>query len=100
MGFCEMGWLAKERHNSEKDGVDFCLLSDGRQVLDVSYTTTIHCLVEDKVWSTIYSLLVWILWNAICKCIFSESQIECSWVSQGDMDTLSGWYEAITSEPF
>ena len=45
-------------HCYENEYVDFLLLSDGRHVLEVSYTTTIRCLEEDKVWSTISSLVV------------------------------------------
>ena len=52
-GFVRWGRLAKEIQNYEKEYVDFLLLSDGRHVLEVSYTTTIRCLEEDKVWSTI-----------------------------------------------
>ena len=52
--------------------------------------------------STISSLVVWVLWKAICKCI-SESQPECGLVRQGDiidaLHTLRGLYEEITSEP-
>ena len=57
-GFVRWGRLAKEIQNYEKEYVDFLLLSDGRHVLEVSYTTTIRCLEEDKVWSTISSLVV------------------------------------------
>ena len=32
----------------KKKCVDFLLLSDGRQAQDISYATTIRCLVEDK----------------------------------------------------
>ena len=54
-GFVRWGRLAEEIHNYEKEYVDFLLLSNGRHVLEVSYTTTIRCLEEDKVWSTISS---------------------------------------------
>ena len=56
--FVRWGRLAEEKLNYEKECVDFLLLCDGRQVLDVSYATTIGCLVEDKVWSTISSLVI------------------------------------------
>ena len=68
--------MAEEIQNYEYECVDFLLLSNGRHVLDVSYNTTIHCLVEDKVWSTISSL-VWLML----------------------LYTLRSQYEAITSEP-
>ena len=55
-----------------KRSVDFLLLFDGRHVLDVYYVTTICCLVEDKVWSTISSLLIRVLWKARCKCVFQK----------------------------
>ena len=48
------------------------LLSYGRHVLEVSYPSTIHCLEEDKVWSTISSFVVWVLWNARRKCVFRK----------------------------
>ena len=40
--FVRWGRLAKEIQNYEKKYVYFLLLSDGRHVLEVSYTTTIH----------------------------------------------------------
>ena len=57
-GFVRWGRLAKEIHNYEKKYVDFLLLFDGRHVLEVSYTTKIRCLEEDKVQSTRSSLVV------------------------------------------
>ena len=47
-------------------------LSDGIHVLEASHTTPIHCLEEDKVWSTISSLVVWVLWKARCKGVFQK----------------------------
>ena len=64
--------LAKEIQNYEKVYVDFLLLFEGRHVLEVSYPTTIRCLEEDKVWSTISSLVVWVLWKPRCKCVFQK----------------------------
>ena len=55
-----------------KRSVDFLLLFDGRHVLDVYYVTTICCLVEDNVWSTISSLVIWVLWTTKCKCVFQK----------------------------
>ena len=71
-GFVTWGRLAQEIQNYEKEYVDFLLLSVGRHVLEVSYTTRIHCLKEDKVWSTISSLVVWVLWKARCKNAFQK----------------------------
>ena len=49
-GFVRWGRFAEEIHNYENECVDFLILSDGRQILDISYATTICCLVENKVW--------------------------------------------------
>ena len=102
-GFVRWGRLAEEIQNYERDYVDFLLLSDGRHVLEVSYTTTIRCLEEDKVWSTISSLVVWVLWKARCKCVFQKVKqnavelVKEIWLML--LHTLRGQYEAITSEP-
>ena len=69
-GFVRWGRLADEIQNYEKECLEFLLLSDGRQVLDVSNTTTIGCLVENRVWSTRSYLVLWVLWKAICKFVF------------------------------
>ena len=58
------GRLAKEIQNYEKEYGEFLLLSDGRHVLEISNITSVHCLEEDMVWSTISSLVVWVLWKA------------------------------------
>ena len=71
-GFVRWGRLAKEIQNYEKGCIDFHLLCDGRYVLDVSYATTIRCLVEDKFWSMIYSFVIWVLWKVRCKCVFRK----------------------------
>ena len=47
-GFVRWGRLAEELQNYEKAYVDFLLLSDGRHVLEVSYTTTFCCLKETR----------------------------------------------------
>ena len=64
--------MTKEIQNCEKEYVDFLLLFDGRHVLEVSYTTTIHCLEEDKVWSAISSLEVWVVWRSRCKYVIQK----------------------------
>ena len=69
-GFVRWGRLTKEIKNYEKK--DFLIFSNGRQVFDISYAKTIRCLVEDKVWSTISSLLIRVLWKARCKCVFQK----------------------------
>ena len=71
-GFVRWGRLAEEMQNYEKGCIDFFLLCDGRQVLDVSYATTIRCLVEDQVLPMISSLVNWVLWKAIRKCAFQK----------------------------
>ena len=50
-GLVRWGRLAEEIQKYKKECVDFFLLFDGREALDVSYATPIGCLVEDKVWS-------------------------------------------------
>ena len=60
-GFVRWGGLVEEIHNDEEECVDFLLLYDGRQGLDVSYATTICCLVEDNICCTISSLVNWVL---------------------------------------
>ena len=93
----------EEIQNYERDCVDFLLLSNGRHVLEASYTTPIHCLEEDKVWSTISSLVVWILWKARCKCVFQNVKpnavelVKEIWLML--LHTLRGQYEAIHGEP-
>ena len=71
--------------------------------MEVSYTTTIHFLEEGKVWSTISSLVVWVLWKARCKCVFQKvKQNAVELVKEIGLmllHTLRGQYEAITSEP-
>ena len=62
----------------------------------------IHCLEEDKVWSTISSLVVWILWKARCKCVFQNVKpnavelVKEIWLML--LHTLRGQYEAIHDE--
>ena len=56
MGFCEMGRLVEEILNYENECIDFLLLFDRRRVFDVSYDTTIRCLLEDKVFGLQYLL--------------------------------------------
>mgnify|MGYP006962893981 FL=1 len=68
----QWGRFAEEIQNYEYECLDFLIVSDGRQVLHVSYVTTIRCLVEDKVWSTISSLVIWVLWTTKCKCVFQK----------------------------
>ena len=65
--------------------------------------TPIHCLEEDKVWSTISSLVVWMLWKARCKCVFQNVKpnavelVKEIWLML--LHTLRGQYEAIHGEP-
>ena len=86
-----------------KGTVDFLLLSDGRHVLEASYSTPIHCLEVDNVWSTISSLVVWILWKARCKCVFRKVKpnavqlVKEIWLMF--LHTLRGQYEATHGEP-
>ena len=83
--------------------MNFLLLSDGRHVLEASYTTPIHCLEEDKVWSMISSLVVWVLWKARCKCVFQKVKpnavelVKEIWLML--LHTLRGQYEAIPGDP-
>ena len=97
-GFVRQGRLTNEIQNYEKENVYFLLLSDKRHVLEVSYTTTIPCLEEDKVWSTISSLVVWVLWKARCKCIFQKFKpnvvelVNEIWLML--LHTVRGQYEA------
>ena len=71
-GFVRWARLVEEIHNYEKEYIDFLLLSNGRHVLEVPYPSTIRRLEENKVWSTISSLVVWVLWKARCKCVFQK----------------------------
>ena len=102
-GFVRWGRLTEEIQNYERDCVDFLLLFDGRHILEASYTTPIHCFEEDKVWSTIYSLAVWILWKARCKFVFQNVKpnavelVKEIWLML--LHTLRGQYEAIHCEP-
>ena len=92
-----------KKYKIMKRSVDFLLLFGGRRVLDASYATTICCLVENKVWSTISSLVIWVLWKARCKCVFQKVKqnsielVKKIWLML--LHSLRGQYEAITSEP-
>ena len=57
-GFVRWGRLAKEIQNYEKEYGEFLLLSDGRHVVEIFDITSIHCLEQDMVWSTVSSLVV------------------------------------------
>ena len=70
-GFVRWGRLVEEIQIYDKEYVELFLLSNGRHVFDVSYTT-IRCLEEDKVWSKLSSLVVWVLWKTRCKCVFKK----------------------------
>jgi hypothetical protein len=60
-------------------------------------------LEEDKVWSTISSLVVWVSWKARCKCVFQKVKqnavelVKEIWLML--LHTLRGQYDAITGEP-
>ena len=55
------------------------------------------------VWSTVSSLVVWVLWKARCKCVFQKVKqkavelVNEIWLML--LHTLRGQYEVITSEP-
>ena len=84
-GFMRRGRLVEELQIYEKECVDFLILSSGRQILDVSYATTIRCLVEDKVWSfDIFISKLGIVEDKMQLCIL-ESQTKCVCVNQGDI---------------
>ena len=96
------GWkkmVSQQIQNYKKEYVDFLLLSHGRYVLEVSYTTIIYCLEEDKVWSTISSLVVSVSWKAGRKCEFQKVKqnvvelVKEIWLML--IHTLRGPYEAI-----
>ena len=99
-----MKWrrLVEEIQNYEREYVNFLPLSNGRHVLEVSYTTTIRCLEEDKVWSTISSLVFWVLWKARCKCVFQNVKpnavelVKEIWLML--LHTLRGQHESIHGE--
>ena len=101
--FVRWGRLAEEIQNYEKEYVDFLFLSDGRYVLEVPYTIPIHCLEEDKVWSRISSLVVWVLRKPRCKCVFQKVKpnavelVKEIWLML--LHTLRDLYEAIPAEP-
>ena len=102
-GFVRWGRLAKEIQNYEKEYGEFLLLSDGRHVVEIFDITSIHCLEEDMVWSTISSLVVWVLWKARCKCVFQKVKqnavdlVKEVWLML--IHTLRGQYDAIIGEP-
>ena len=58
---------------------------------------------EDKVWSMISSLVVWVLWKARCKCVFQKVKynvvelVKQVWLIL--LHTLTGQYDAITCKP-
>ena len=95
--------MAKEIQNYEKEYGEFLLLSDGRHVLEISDITSVQCLEEDMVWSTISSLVVWVLWKARCKCVFQKVKqnavdlVKEVWLML--VHTFRGQYDAITGEP-
>ena len=55
------------------------------------------------VWSTLPSLVIWVLWKARCKCVFQKVKqnvvelVKDIWLML--LHTLRGQYEAITGEP-
>ena len=55
------------------------------------------------VWSTISSLVVWVLWKARCKCVFQKIKqnavelVKEVWLML--LHTLRGQYDAIVGEP-
>ena len=71
--------------------------------MDVSYATVIRCLVEDKVRSTISSLVIWVLWKTKCKCVFQRVKLNVVELVEHIrfllLHTLRGQYEAIIGEP-
>ena len=74
--------------------VAFLLLFDWRQVLDVSYATTVD---------TKSSLVIWVLWKARCKCVFQKVKqnvvelVKEIWLML--LHTLTCQCEAISGEP-
>ena len=80
----------------------FLLLFNGIYVSEVSYTTPIRHLEEDKVWSMISSLVVRVLWKARCKCVFQKVMLnEVELVKEiwfMLLHTLRGQYDAILGE--
>ena len=70
------------------------------------FYSTLKCLfkliVRNKVWSTISSFVVWVLWKARCKCVFQEVKqnvvelVRDIWFML--IHTLRGQYKAIIGE--
>ena len=93
-GFVRWARLVEEIHNYEKEYIDFLLLSNGRHVMEASYTTPIHCLENDE---------VWVLRKARCTCVFQKVKpnavelVKEIWLML--LHTLRDLYEAIPAEP-
>ena len=101
-GFVRWGRLAKEIQHYEKEYGEFLLLSNGRHVVEIFDITSINCLEKDMVWSTVSSLVVWVLWKARCKGVFQKVKqnvvdlVKEVWLML--VHTLRRQYDAIIGE--